>query len=234
MLPIAALIVTDETGARFSGVDLNERAALAAHQAGIHHVYFAGRHQPDLAALLRLRAQGVFAAAQLGWPRPFADLPPARTIVVLEARTIVEPEALKAMVDEGSRAPQHATLVVIQGPERKNSLIRVTDGRVVSVIGDGNAMSAGIAVIPGDLILKINGVCSMRDAIHRLSKGGTLRALSAEPHFCVPLAAGADIPAIERSYYRHTTRAAFGRLTGRLFRSPNPFRIRLGKEATAS
>jgi hypothetical protein len=229
MLPIAALIVTDDSGARFSGLDLNERAALAAHRAGIHHAYFTGHHQPDIAALHRLRARGVFATPQFGWPRLFAELPAARLLVVLEARTIVEPDGLKAAVEDASRAPHDATLVVNLGPDRKNSLIRVTDGRVVSVMHDGNAMSAGITVIPGDLIGKIRGVWSMQDAIHRLSKGGNMRALSAAPYFCVPLAAGADIPAVARAYYRHTTCAAISQFAGRLFRWPNLQRIRTGE-----
>ena len=48
MLPIAALIIADATGRTFAGMDLNERAALVASDAGIHHCYFKGSRLPDL------------------------------------------------------------------------------------------------------------------------------------------------------------------------------------------
>lgn len=232
MLPLAALIVTDDTNARFTGVDLNERAALVAHQAGISYAYFVGLGQPGLAAMRRLHARGVFASGLAGWPRLFAGLPAVRVLVVLDARTVLEPAALKAAIEDASSAPQQAALLVHLGPERKNSLIRIIDGRVVSVMGDGNAMSTGIAVIPGDLMPRIRGVRSMQDAIHRLSKAGQIRALNSEPYFCVPLSRKADIAAIERSYYRHITRAAISEFASRLLRWPNSVRIRIGEDVT--
>jgi uncharacterized C2H2 Zn-finger protein len=233
MLPIAALIVTDDSGAHFSGVDLNERAALVAHHAGIAHAYFVGRGQPGLASMRRLHARGLFASGLPGWPRLFAGLPAVRVLVVLDARTVVEPGALKAAIEDASTAPQQAALVVHLGPERKNSLIRVIDGRVVSVLGDGNAMSTGIAVIPGDLLPRIRGVRSMLDAMHRLSKAGKIRALNAEPYFCVPLPRNARIAAIERSYYRHITRAAISEFASRLLRWSNPLRVPIGEDVTS-
>src|SRR5262245_39385028 len=90
MLPIAALIVADETGRTFAGTDLNERAAFVAGEAGIHHCYFMGSRLPDLEAMRRLRERGVFSMGMVGWPRIFAGVPNAEVIVILDARTIID------------------------------------------------------------------------------------------------------------------------------------------------
>lgn len=218
MLPLAALILTDNSGATFTGVDLNERAALVAHQAGIPYVYFSGRRQPDLATLARLRMRGVFGTDLLGWPRLFAEMPAARRIVVLDARTVIEPAALAAVLRDAVAAPDSAWLVVDMGPERKNSLIRVTDGRIMSVMGDGNAMSSGIALIPGTYLPKLSVVRTMQDAIHRLAKTGDLRAMSVAPYFCQSIGPDADVSQIERAYARHTSRTTLIDMAGRLSR----------------
>jgi hypothetical protein len=52
------------------------------------------------------------------------------------------------------------------------------------------------------------------DAIHRLAKSGSLRALDATEWFCVPLGATSDVAPIERDYMAHTGRdeGVFARL----------------------
>ena len=107
MLPIAALIIADATGRTFAGMDLNERAALVASDAGIHHCYFKGSRLPDLAGMRRLRERGAFTLGILGGPRVFASVPNAEVIVVIDARTIVDARSAsrgRARVDDARRA----------------------------------------------------------------------------------------------------------------------------------
>ena len=224
MLSIAALIPTDAEESRFGGLDLNERAALVAQSAGINQVYFIGTRLPDLDTLARLRERGVFATTLLGWPRPFGGVPSADMLVVLPARTIVEPGALAEVIRQAATNPKSASLVVDQGATRKNSILSVSQGRVTSVIGDGNATSTGILIIPGTLLPRVRSVWSMQDAIHRLAKAGELRALTSEPYFCRPLDARMDMASIERRYYLHTMRIAISDVASRLLRWPASFK----------
>ena len=114
MLPIAALIVADTTGRTFAGMDLNERAALIASDAGIHHCYFLGSRLPDLSAMKRLRDRGSFTMGLLGWPRVFAGVPNAEVIVVIDARTILDADLLRATVREAIAHGGRAALLVDQ------------------------------------------------------------------------------------------------------------------------
>jgi hypothetical protein len=175
MLPIAALIVTADD--QPDGLEYAERAALMARRAGINYAYFTGPRQPDLAMLRRLRAQGVFGSDLLGWPRLFSGLPAAERVVVMEARAEIDADGLAAVVRDAMATPQSAALAVDIGPDRKNSLLRVTDGRITSVMGDGNAMSIGIVVIPSALLARLATVRSMTDALHRLARIGRLQAV---------------------------------------------------------
>lgn len=181
MLPIAALILTEDAPDPVSGTDRVERAALAAERAGISYVYFTGPRQPNLALLRRLRAQGVFGGDLLGWPRRlFAGLVPARQVVVLDARMTIDGDAVGRVLRAAALAPGSAVLAVEVGAVRKNNVIDVNEGRVTSVVGDGNAASAGIAVIPHSLLSRVLQVRCMADAIHRLAKTGDLRAVTLE------------------------------------------------------
>ena len=80
---------------------------------------------------------------------------------------------------------------------RKNNVIDVDDDRVTSVIGDGNAAPAGVAVIPYSLVHRIMHVRTMTDAIHRLAKNGDLRAVRLAPE-----AARAETPSFALSFAR--------------------------------
>jgi hypothetical protein len=181
MLPIAALILTEDAPAPASGTDRVEHAALAAQRAGISYVYFTGPRQPNLALLRRLRAQGVFGGDLLGWPRRlFSGLVPARQVVVLDARLPIEAWAVERVLRASALAPDSAVLAVDIGGIRKSNIIDVDGERIASVVGDGNAASAGIAVIPHALLSRVLQVRTMTDAIHRLAKTGDLRAVTVE------------------------------------------------------
>ena len=201
MLPIAALIIADTTGRTFAGMDLNERAALVASEAGIHHCYFKGPRLPDLAGMKRLRERGAFTLGILGGPRLFASVPNAEAIVVIDACTIADGGLLRAAVRESTHSGR-ASLLVDPGPHRKDSLIQVNDGRVTSVMGDGNATNCGVLVLPQSLVARVRTVHSLRDAVHRLAKADLLGAVTTGDGFCRVLDRSGSVRRIEREYAR--------------------------------
>ena len=73
-----------------------------------------------------------------------------------------------------------AGLCIEIGEVGKSKIIDVDGERIASVVGDGNAVSAGIAVIPRSLLSRVLQVRTMTDAIHRLAKTGDLRAVRLE------------------------------------------------------
>jgi hypothetical protein len=202
MLPIAALIIADTTGRTFDGIDLNERAALVASDAGVHHCYFKGSRLPALAGMSRLRERGAFTMDLLGGLRLFASVPNAEVIVVIDACTIVDGALLRAAVRESMTHGGRASLLVDPGPHRKDSLIRVQDGRVTSVMGDGNATNCGVLVLPRSLVARVRSVHSLRDAVHRLAKADLLAAVTTGGQFCRVLARTGSVAKIEREYAR--------------------------------
>ena len=196
------MIVADATGRTFAGTDLNERAALIAADAGIHHCYFMGSHLPDLSAMKRLRERGAFTMGLAGWPRVFTGVPNAEVIVVIDARTIIDAESLRTVVAEARQHAGRASLLVELKEQRKDSLIQVEQGRVTSVMGDGNAMNCGVLVLPISLVARVRTVYSLRDAVHRLAKADLLAAVPTGDRFCRVLAANGDVGATEREYDR--------------------------------
>ena len=182
-------------------MDLNERAALVASDAGIHHCYFKGSRLPDLAGMRRLRERGAFILGLVGGPRLFASVPNAEVIVVIDAGTIVDGDLLRAAVRESARSGR-ASLLVDPGPSRKDSLIRVQDGRVTSVMGDGNAKNCGVLVLPKSLVARVRTVHSLRDAVHRLAKADLLAAVTTGDRFCRVLDSSSSVARIEREYAR--------------------------------
>jgi hypothetical protein len=207
MLPIAALIVADTTGRTFAGIDLNERAALVAAEAGIHHCYFMGSRLPDLSAMKRLRGRGAFTMGLLGWPRLFGSVPNAEVIVLIDARTIIDGDSLREVLRQAMAEGGRASLLVELGSRRKDSLIEVQDGRVTSVMGDGNGMNCGVLVLPMSLVARVRKVLSLRDAVHRLAKADLLAAVPTGDRFCRVLERRGDVHGVEREYAR-TKRAA--------------------------
>jgi len=183
-------------------MELNERAALVASEAGIHHCYFMGSRLPDLAAMKRLRNRGSFTMGILGWPRVFAGVPNAEIIVIIDARTILDADLLRATVRDAMAHGGRASLLVDQGPRRKDSLISVQDGRVTSVMGDGNATNCGVLVLPQSLVARVRTVVSLRDAVHRLAKADLLAAVATGDRFCRVLDRTGSVTKIERDYAR--------------------------------
>lgn len=216
MLPIAALIVADETGRTFAGMDLNERAALMASEAGIHHCYFMGSRLPDLSAMKRLRERGAFTMGITGWPRVFAGVPNAEVIVLMDARTIIDGPDLRAIVNEAKSHGGHASLLVDLGDRRKDSLIEVQGGRVTSVMGDGNATNCGVLVLPQSLVGRVRTVHSLRDAVHRLAKADVLAAVATGDRFCRVVDRTGSVAAIEREYARSQRSSAMRTIGARL------------------
>ena len=217
MLPIAALILADATGRKFAGMDLNERAALVASDAGIHHCYFKGSRLPDFAGMTRLRERGAFTLGILGGPRLFASVPNAEVIVVIDACTIADADLLRAAVRK-SMVEGQASLLVDPGPHRKDSLIQVNDGRVTSVMGDGNATNCGVLVLPQSLVARVRTVHSLRDAVHRLAKADLLAAAPTGDRFCRVLDRSGSVAKIEREY-RLAQRATTFRTVAQRFAS---------------
>jgi hypothetical protein len=208
MVPIAAVILTDSTRTKFAGLELNERAAHIAHRAGIFDVHFIGEAPPSDDVLARLRAAGWRVTVTVGEGRPLETAPLAQTVVVLPARTIIEPAALVALIQQASLRPSDPALVVAPAEHRKSHVLRMTDGTLTSVMGDGNAVSTGIAILPEASLARVRRVWDYRDAIHRLAKTGSLRALTATDWFCVPLDAKTDVRTLERDYIAHTGASA--------------------------
>jgi hypothetical protein len=216
MLPIAALIVADTTGRTFAGVDLNERAALVASEAGIHHCYFLGPRLPDLSAMKRLRERGAFTMGITGWPRVFAGVPNAEVIVLMDARTIIDGATLASVVRDARSHGGRASLLVDLGPRRKDSLIHVQEGRVTSVMGDGNGTNCGVLVLPQSLVGRVRTVHSLRDAVHRLAKSDLLAAVATGDRFCRVLDASGSVAEVERDYARAHRRSPWRAVSARL------------------
>lgn len=209
MLPIAALIVADNSERTFGGLNLNERAALMANAAGIQTVYFVGKQLPDIAAMKRLRSSGTFAIGILGWPRVFAGVPNAEMLMVIDARTIIEASAFRQIVAEARERNGRATLLVDERDERKDSLISVVNGNVASVMGDGNAMNCGVLAVPHHLVDRVRTVWSLRDAVHRLAKAEQLAAIAIGDRFCRVLDGGDGVAAVEREYSQWLRKSAW-------------------------
>ena len=214
MVPIAAVILTDSTRTTFAGLDLNERAAHIAHRAGIFDVHFAGDAPPSDETLARLRGAGWRVTVTVKDGRPLESAPLAQTVVVLPARTIIEPAALVALIQEAASRPSDPALVVSPAERRRTHVLRVVNGTLTTVMGDGNAVSTGIAILPEASLARVRRVWDYNDAIHRLAKTGSLRALTASDWFCMPLGPRADVKTIERDYQSHTGRSegVFARL----------------------
>src|SRR4030095_3974781 len=94
--------------------------------------------------------------------------PNAEVIVVIDARVILDADLLRETVREAIAHGGRAALLVDQGPRRKDSLIQVENGRVTSVIGDGNGTNCGVLVLPQSLVARVRTVRSLRDAGPRL------------------------------------------------------------------
>jgi hypothetical protein len=164
----------------------------------------------------RLRERGSFTMGILGWPRVFAGVPNAEVIVVMDARTILDADLLRAAVRQAREQGGRASLLVDQGPRRKDSLISVHDGRVSSVMGDGNATNCGVLILPQSLVARVRTVHSLRDAVHRLAKADLLAAVPTGDRFCRVLDRTGSAAPIEREYARMQRGVTLGGMVARL------------------
>jgi len=109
-----------------------------------------------------------------------------------------------------------AALLVDQGPRRKDSLIHVQDGRVTSVMGDGNATNCGVMILPQSLVARVRTVLSLRDAVHRLAKADLLAAVATGDGFCRVLDRTGSVQTIEREYARARRRSIWRGMSARV------------------
>lgn len=107
MKTISAVIVIDEATeqTRFLGVNVVERAALAAARAGLTRIHLVGRMLPDGEVVQRLRRRGLtVTCAELKYGI-FATAPMTDEYVLIGSETLAEPRALKAMMQSDEKTP---------------------------------------------------------------------------------------------------------------------------------
>ncbi|MBI4476003.1 MAG: CDP-alcohol phosphatidyltransferase family protein, partial [Acidobacteria bacterium] len=207
-----ALILTDGVGGSrnaarctvVAGLDLTERAVLAAHRAGIDRIHIVGAHLPGDGVLHRLRARGLSIVCTLTLGHgPFEAAPRDSTLVVLPVDTLVEPAAIRALLERASLGVGEATLVIDSRPEARHRLLDVSDGRVRGFVTDGNAAATGLALLSPEAVQIVRHAPSVWAAFRRLARATWLWAVSVDPHFCEQLGADEDCARLEREYIRH-------------------------------
>lgn len=214
MATLAALILTDGVGALRStapevgntviaGLTLTERAALAAHRAGVDHIYLAGEWLPDERVLARLRARGLSITRTPTRDNPFEAVPPDTRLLVLAAGTLVEPSAITTLLEQAPLGAGEAALAVDERPETRHRFLQVAHGRVRAFMTDGNAAATGLALLTPEAVEIVRYARSAWAAFRRLARATTLWAVTVAPHFSERLHDGGDRSRLERDYIRH-------------------------------
>jgi hypothetical protein len=142
-----------------------------------------GRTIPERAELERLQARGLEVTASRRWGWLLTDAPAAERLVVMSADAIVEPAALVSLIERSELRPGEAALMVDGGPEAANRLVKVTNGRVVSLLANRDAASADIAIRSPEAVFLARDSFSARQAFRRLARYGVLKAFDATSHF---------------------------------------------------
>lgn len=214
MTRLAALILTDGAGgsgdtahaaprAVVAGLELTERAVLAAHAAGIDRIHIAGEHLPDERVLQGLRTRGLaIVCTSTRGHNPFEAAPPDSTLVLLPVDTLVEPAAIRALLERASLDVGEGALVVDRRPDARCRLLDVSDGRVRGFLADGNAASTGLALLTAEAVQLVRHAPSVWAAFRRLAQATRLRAVGVDPHFCERLHDPEEAAAIEHRYIR--------------------------------
>jgi phosphatidylglycerophosphate synthase len=203
MTRIAALIVANgDSGTLFAGLSLVERAVLSAARAGATRIHVVG------ASVSRLAAHGSRpAAATVSWDesteRPFADVPSADVLLVLDANTVAEPLALASLVQLEHARSGEAVLLADSGLDAIHRFVEVVDGRVTSIFTNGNASSLNVVAIPRETIDSVRPARTLHQALERLTRLGRLRAVSPGHHFVRRLLGIGNLGALETAYLRH-------------------------------
>ncbi|MBI4485508.1 MAG: CDP-alcohol phosphatidyltransferase family protein [Acidobacteria bacterium] len=220
MTRLAALIVTDGAGgsgetahaarrAVVAGLELTERAVLAAHAAGIDRIHIAGEHLPDERVLQRLRARGLAIVCTLTrGHNPLGAAPLDSTLVVLPVDTLVEPAAIRALLERASLGVGEGALAVDRRPDARHRLLDVSDGRVRAFLADGNAASTGLALLTPEAVQIVRHAPSVWAGFRRLARATKLWAVGVDPHFCERLHDDRDRAGLERQYIRHANGGA--------------------------
>src|SRR5215468_4979829 len=107
MKTISAVIVIDEPTEqmRVLGVNVVERAALTAAKVGISRIHLVGRTLPDGEVVHRLRRRGLtVTCAELKYGI-FATAPMSDEYVLMGSDLLLEPRALKSMIDTDAPTP---------------------------------------------------------------------------------------------------------------------------------
>lgn len=215
MKNITALILTDgPDGANtctpqlealsIAGLTPVERAALAAHRAGIERIRIVGDHLPDEQALERLRKRGLTVTCSGAGSKPFALVAAAvnQTVVVVPVDTVFEPRALASLLEQSPHARDEAALAVDTRPDGKYRALDVSNGLVRSMIGDGTAASTNLAAFMPGAAEFVREARSAREAFSHLARAGKLHAVSVAPRLCERLHHQRDAARLERKYIR--------------------------------
>src|SRR5262249_29765816 len=146
----------------------------------------------------RLRARGVAVTSTREATRPFAAAPDADLLLVLSARTVVEPAAVRHFLGKLDLAPGEAALVIADDPDATPRAVRAVDDRVTNVMCDLNCASLNLAVFSRGAADRVRRTPTLLQALHHLAQDGQLRASSVAPSFCARLDGGAKIAELER------------------------------------
>lgn len=194
--------IADLGGVSLAGLSVAERAALTAHRAGIDRIHFAGQQLPDEAVLERLGQRGLRVTATRRRGSPLLDAPAADVLVVIPADTVIEPAALVALIEQSNLGPGAAVLMIDRRSDAPNRLIKVTSGRVTSLLADGDAASTDIAILAPEAVFMVREAWSARQAYARLARSGILHAFDAAPYFHARLKSAGDAGQIEHAYLK--------------------------------
>ncbi|MBI4263466.1 MAG: CDP-alcohol phosphatidyltransferase family protein [Acidobacteria bacterium] len=215
MATTAALVLTDGLGEYggltpgigntvLGGLTLTERAALAAHRAGIDRIHIAGECLPEEPGLARLRARGLSVTCAPEPHRPFAAVPSDTTLVVIPVVTLVEPSAISAAIERARLGAGEAALVVDPRPEARHRFLQIREGQVRYLMTDGNAAATGLAILTPDAVAIVADARSAWVAFRRLARATALWAVTVDPHFGERLHDERDRARLERDYIRHS------------------------------
>jgi phosphatidylglycerophosphate synthase len=199
----AALVLAD--AGQFLGMDLTVRAALTASRAGIERIHIAGEHPQAVRIQKQLRQLGLNVTWTADKFMPFKLAPIADFIIVLDARTIVEPAALTQLLDEASSNKGEAVMVVDTRLSTPRRFVKISNGYVQSIAANGQAAETGLAAIPGEAAFRIRAAVSVRDAMQALARAGVLQSTTSATKFCRRIDNCHEIPRLEHEYLSRTS-----------------------------
>ncbi len=192
MQTLTAVIITDALDGRGSslsaigrtkiaGLSLIERAAASARAAG--------------ATSIHIVAEG---------SAPFADASGADGVFVIPANALIARDTLLALLRSAEHHPDAATLLVDRRPHAANRLVQLRDGRVTSLLADGEGANTDVALLSRRAVSMIGRVRSVRQAYGRLARFGVLYGADVASHTYEPLRTPADAACFESAFLPHS------------------------------